>query len=83
MERIKKFPRKITFPPFRYVTSEIESDVGGEGEESSMPCSVMYKDDMLKRENLAKSFETALGVGNIEIIEQVMKKHEHQRRQEK
>jgi len=83
MERIRKFPKKKTILPYRYIKNEIEPVREGEDEGASMTCSIMYKDDKVKRQNLTQSFEKALGVGDMEVIEQVIKKHEQQSHQMK
>lgn len=62
--------------PYRYVSDE--SDLKTEsGEQNS--CSVMSDEKTSKPDVLAKTFETTLGIGDMDAVEQVLKKHEKQR----
>lgn len=62
--------------PFRYIT-----DINEINEELTDPlskCTVMV-DEQTTSEKLRDNFENALGVGDIDIVEQVLKRHKKKR----
>jgi hypothetical protein len=65
--------------PFRYITDlkEINDDI----EETQIEKTVMT-DEQSTSEHLIKNFESAIGVGDIAIVEQVLKKHKMKRENE-
>ena len=78
MDEKKELDEKKEPLPFRYIDND-DFNKQEETEGETMSCSVMYKDDLSKQNTLAKSFETKLGVGDMDTIEQVLRRHEEQR----
>jgi len=66
--------------PFRYITDLKE--INEEHHDSQLPETVMT-DEKTTSEQLIKHFESAIGVGDIEIVEKVLKKHKIKRDNEK
>lgn len=62
--------------PFRYVSTL--DDEPSEKEIESAEFSVMT-DEMIQSKNLQESFESVVGVGNVDAIETVLRKHEIKR----
>ncbi len=64
--------------PYRYVTKE-EIDSLEQISDDELCGSVMSNEQTATTEILAKRFETTLGVGDMQTVEEVIERHEKQR----
>jgi hypothetical protein len=66
--------------PFRYITNLDELNNENAIEQTTK---TVMTDENSTSEHLIKHFESAIGVGDIDIVEQVIKKHKNKRENDK